>query len=134
MTSEELKLAVSQAVKHGLAQKTARLIASAEGEKTRQIADLMLAKSIVDRIPESAGHAARLGRERLIVMPIGSEDYDRPYSHRNQWDTCLPTWLKGAARIVFEDCQSAGLSPSIENWSDVRGQITSYYAIAIRLW
>ncbi len=132
MTSEALKLAVSQAVKIGLDLRTARRIASAEGERTRQIAELMLASSIVDRLPELAGHAARLGRERLIVMVFGAEDYDRPYSHRNQWDTCLPAWLKGTARIVFDDCQSAGLSPWIELWSDTHGQDTGY-KIVVRL-
>lgn len=132
MTTQELKLAVSKAVKIGNDQRVARQMACAECEHTKHVSQVRLAIALVDRIPELAGVAAQLGQERVTVMVFGGEDYDRPYSHRNQWETCLPSWLKGVARIVFDDCEAAGLAPKIQYWYDAEGPVSGYN-IVIRL-
>jgi hypothetical protein len=132
MTSEELKQAVGIAVKIGRDQLAARLQACAEGERSRCVSQMGLAVAIVDRVPALAKVAAQLGQGRVSIMALSSGDYDRPYSHRNEWEICLPAWLKGAARIVFDDCAAAGLSPKIEYWYDGEEK-DSGYTIVIRL-
>lgn len=114
----DLRRLTAEAIEAG--QQRHREIAAAEAEekRRREIQARLKADQILAQVPHRAETEARAGRNFAIVMSIKHSDYARPRDN-NDYNSCYPAWLTGAARIVFDRCNEAGLWPTIEFWYGV---------------
>lgn len=83
-------------------------------EEIEKEIDRLKAKLIVRQIPSRAKTEARLGRSFALLMSLKESDYVRPPESRA--DVCKPEWLKGAAALVWAECERAKINPSIQYW------------------
>lgn len=93
-----------------------------ENEVKRKIEAVERATQILLKgLPELIQKATAMGKRSESVLNIKEADVDRPKlnldarqaQERNFLDPCQPSWLRGAAKIVYQDCSEARLRPTI---------------------
>lgn len=74
--------------------------------------DRNIADMCVSRIPDRIKLARRFLKNRIDVRAFTYLEYDRPAGNTD-YDVCLPEWLKGSPKFVYEHCLAQGLKPTI---------------------
>jgi len=90
-------------------------------EKRQRLADQLKAESIIAQIPERARNAAKGSQSYALVMSLRERaDFDSPAGNQEH-GVCHPCWLKGSAKLVWDACTTAGLSPKLQYWYNDSG-------------
>ena len=76
---------------------------------------------VMKQIPDRARKEASCGRNYAIVMSVKDADYELPLGIYSL-NECHVTRLKDASKLVFEQCEKAGLKPTLESWWDYNGR------------
>ncbi len=89
--------------------------------------DLAKARDIVLKIPALAERAAESGKSEVEIMEV--KEYTDPCGWARSGgtpDSLSPNWLSGVARLVYEYCDNAKLSPIVRSWHDGCGTDGGY--------
>ncbi len=120
---QQLRATTMAAVRTAEAERTARLEAEdratrAESERLRREAEIK-AERILSQVPERCALEAKAGRSFAIIMSLSSQDdYTRDYSSGGRNDSFDHNWLKGGAKLVYENLIAAGVPTKFEYWHD----------------
>ena len=74
--------------------------------------DRCIAAMCISRIPDRIRLARRFLKSRIDITAFTRLEYNRPEGNKN-YDVCLPEWLKGSPKFVYEHCLAQGLNPAI---------------------
>jgi hypothetical protein len=121
---QHLRAITSEAIRNAEVERVARLEAEdrAQREKSDRAQREAEAKAdrILSQVPERCGLEAKAGRSFAIIMSLKSyEDYDIDHDHRcRRNDSFSFTWLKGAAKLVYERLVADGVPVKFDYWHD----------------
>lgn len=94
-----------------------REVGRGESQAENGKAEELKARRITDQIPVLVWIAARVGEKCAIVMTLSEgTDFLRPGGSNP-----LSPELKGAARLVWDACLQAGLTPVLQHWLEHNG-------------
>jgi hypothetical protein len=106
----------SEAIRIGEAAARAKIEHEKRMEDAKRLQEEAKAGSILAQVPARAEAEAKVGRNHAIIM--GMTYGDGSWTGNTDHNTIQPYQLVGAARLVWEQVEAAGLKPTLDFWHD----------------